>query len=104
MSVLVELTMFPTDKGESVSPYVSRIIAMIDEADLNYRLTPMGTIMEFARLDEALKVVSDAYALLEPDCGRVYAILKLDIRKGKEGRLTQKIESVEKKIGRKART
>ncbi|HUJ69003.1 MAG TPA: MTH1187 family thiamine-binding protein [Syntrophorhabdales bacterium] len=104
MSVLLELTMFPTDKGESVSPYVSRIIAMIDDRGVDYRLTPMGTIMEFARLDEALKVVADAYALLEPDCARVYGTMKLDIRKGKEGRLTQKIESVEKKIGRKVRT
>jgi len=104
MSVLLELTMFPTDKGESVSPYVSRIIAMIDDRGLDYRLTPMGTIMEFARLDEALKVVADAYALLEPDCARVYGTMKLDIRRGKEGRLFQKIESVEKKIGRKVRT
>ncbi len=104
MSVLAELTMFPTDHGESVSAYVTRIIAMIDGRGLDYRLTPMGTIMEFARLDEALKVVADAYALLEPDCARVYATVKLDIRKGKEGRLTQKIESVEKRLGKKARS
>ncbi len=104
MSILAELTMFPTDKGESVSAYVARIIAMIDARHLDYRLTPMGTIMEFPRLEEALKVVADAYALLEPDCGRVYANVKLDIRKGKEGRLLQKIESVEKRLGRKART
>ncbi len=104
MSVMVELTMFPTDKGESVSLYVSRVIAMIDERGLDYRLTPMGTVMEFGSLAEALGVVADAYALLEPDCGRVYATIKLDIRKGKEGRLAQKIESVEKRLGKKART
>ena len=104
MSTLAELTMFPTDKGESVSAYVARIIAMIDDRGLDYRLTPMGTIIECARLEDALKVVADAYGLLEPDCARVYATLKLDIRKGKEGRLGQKIDSVEKKIGRKVRT
>ncbi|EEP60385.1 thiamine-binding protein, partial [Sulfurihydrogenibium yellowstonense] len=42
MSFLVEFSMFPTDKGESVSPYVSRIIKMIDESRIPYRLTPMG--------------------------------------------------------------
>lgn len=104
MSVLLDLTMFPTGKGESVSPYVSRIIEMIDERKLDYRLTPMGTIIEFAELGEALAVVKDAYDLLEPDCPRVYATAKLDIRKGKAGRLRQKIESVEQKIGRKVRT
>jgi uncharacterized protein (TIGR00106 family) len=104
MSVLIELTMFPTDKGESVSAYVARIIAMIDERELDYQLTHMGTIIEFYGLDEALRVVKDAYGLLEQDCGRVYATVKLDIRKGKAGRLRQKIESVEGKLGKKART
>jgi uncharacterized protein (TIGR00106 family) len=104
MSVLLDLTMFPTGVGESVSPYVSRIIAMIDERKLDYRLTPMGTIIESATLGEALSIVKDAYDLLEPDCPRVYITAKLDIRKGEGGRLTKKIESVEQKIGRKVRT
>ena len=104
MSVLLELAMFPTDKGESVSSYVARVIAMIDGRSLDYRLTPMGTIVETADIDEALKVVADAYRELDPDCGRVYATVKLDIRKGKGGRISGKIESVEKKLGRKPKT
>ncbi len=104
MSVLLELAMFPTDKGESVSAYVSRIIRLIDERGIGYRLTPMGTIMEFDDVREALQVIADAYDLLHPDCNRVYATAKLDIRKGKAGRLTGKIESVEGHLGKKART
>lgn len=104
MSVLVELTMFPTDKGESVSSYVSRIIDMIDRRGLDYRLTPMGTIMEFDDLTAAMKVVTDSYGLLEPDCNRVYGTIRLDIRKGKEQRLVRKIESVERQLGRKPKT
>jgi uncharacterized protein (TIGR00106 family) len=101
MSVLVEFAMFPTDKGESVSPYVARIIRMIDESGVPYRLTPMGTVFETEKMDEALKIIERAYALLEPDCNRVYSVVKFDIRKGKSGRLVQKIKSVEEKIGKK---
>ncbi len=104
MSVLMEFAMFPTDKGESVSTYVARVIAMIDRRDLDYRLTPMGTIVETADVDGALKVVADAYRELDPDCGRVYATIKLDIRKGKGGRINAKIESVERKLGKKPKT
>ncbi len=104
MSVLLELAMFPTDKGESVSSYVARIIAMFDRKGLDYRLTPMGTVIETDDLETGLKAIADAYRELEPDCGRVYATAKLDIRKGKGGRLTQKIESVESKMGKKAKT
>ncbi|NPA16949.1 MAG: MTH1187 family thiamine-binding protein [Aquificae bacterium] len=101
MSVLVEFAMFPTDKGESVSPYVSRIIKMIDESGVPYKLTPMGTVFETESMEEALEIINRAYKQLEKDCNRVYSVVKLDIRKGKSNRLVQKIESVEKKLGKK---
>ena len=41
MSVLLEFSMFPTDKGESVSAYVGRILTFIDGSGVSYRLTPM---------------------------------------------------------------
>ena len=100
MSVLVEFAMFPTDKGESVSQYVSRIIKMIDESGIPYKLTPMGTVFETETIEEALKVIENAYKQLEPDCNRVYSVIKFDIRKGKSNRLVQKIKSVESKLGK----
>jgi uncharacterized protein (TIGR00106 family) len=101
MSVLLEFAMFPTDKGESVSEYVSRILKVIDEEGHPYTLTAMGTIIEFEKLDDALKIVRKAYKQLERDCNRVYSTIKLDIRKDKGGRLRQKVESVERKLGKK---
>jgi uncharacterized protein (TIGR00106 family) len=98
MSVLLEFSMFPTDKGESVSPYVSRIIDMIDKSGANYQLTAMGTIVEVEHLRDALAIIEASYAQLETDCNRVYASLKFDIRKGKKGRLKQKIASVEREL------
>ena len=100
MSVLLEFAMFPTDKGESVSPYVSRIIDMIDKSGAAYQLTPMGTVVETDTMKEALSIVEKAYEQLEPDCNRVYSSLKFDIRKGKTNRLKQKIASVEKVLDR----
>jgi uncharacterized protein (TIGR00106 family) len=100
MSVLVEFAMFPTDKGDSVSPYVSRIIKMIHDSGITYKLTPMGTIFETEEMPEALAVIAKAYRQLELDCGRVYATVKFDIRKGKSNRMEGKIDSIEKKIGK----
>ena len=103
MSAMLEFAMFPTDKGESVSAYVSRIIKAIDESGASYQLTPMGTIIEVETLDEALAIIKESFSRLEPDCGRVYSSLKLDIRKGKTGRLKQKIASIEEKIGKEVK-
>jgi len=99
MSVLLEFAMFPTDKGESVKEYVSRIIKMIDESGVSYQLTPMGTIIEVDEIDKALEIVKKAYEVLEPDCNRVYSSLKFDIRKSGEDRMKSKIASVESIIG-----
>ncbi len=104
MSVMFEFAMFPTDKGESISPYVSRILKIIDESNVSYKLTPMGTIIEVETFDEALSLINKAYRELEGDCDRIYSTIKFDVRKGKSGRLAQKIESVEKKLGRKLKT
>jgi len=100
MSVLLEFSMFPTDTGESKSAYVSQIIKMIRDSGVDYQLTPMGTTIETATMQEALDIIGKAYAVLEAKgCNRVYSSLKFDIRKGKENRLTGKIKSVEDKIG-----
>ena len=99
MSVLIEFAMFPTDKGESVSKYVSRIIKYIDSQEYAYQLTPMGTIIETENIAEALKIIESCYDQLEPDCNRVYSSIKIDIRKGGKGRMRSKIQSIEDKIG-----
>jgi uncharacterized protein (TIGR00106 family) len=103
MSVLLEFAMFPTSdecrKGSSVSHQVAKIIDMIDRSGLAYQLTPMGTIVECASVQEALGVVEKAYEQLD-ECERVYSTIKLDIRKGEMGRLSGKIASVENQIGR----
>ena len=98
MSVLMEFSIFPTDRGESVSAHVSEVIRMIRDSGVDYRLTPMGTVIETEELSEALGLVERA--VLEGwDCRRIYSAVKLDIRAGKGGRLEQKIRSVAGKIG-----
>lgn len=99
-SVLLEFAMFPTDKGESKSEYVSKIIKMIDESGFNYQLTPMGTIVETSTMKEALSLIEKSYEVLDNEgCNRIYSTIKFDIRKNRSNRLKEKIESVKSKIG-----
>ncbi|HKK81023.1 MAG TPA: MTH1187 family thiamine-binding protein [Prolixibacteraceae bacterium] len=99
MSVLLEFAMFPTDKGESVSEYVSLIIEEIKQSGFDYRLTPMGTVVETDTFVEATAVMSRCYDALTDDCNRVYCSAKFDIRKNKGDRMNQKIQSIEDRIG-----
>ncbi len=100
MSVLMEFSMFPTDQGESVSAQVSEVVRMVRESGLDYRLTPMGTVVETDNIAEAMALVERAAAVLDDlGCRRIYSAIKLDIRHGRGGRMTGKIESVEGRIG-----
>jgi len=107
MSVLLEFAMFPTSdncrEGSSVSKHVSKIIGAIDKSGVSYKLTPMGTVVETDTMREALDIIELAYEQVS-DCDRVYSSLKFDIRKGKKDRLTTKIDSVEKNLGKKVKT
>lgn len=100
MSVLIEFSMFPMDVGESVGGAVSGIVKMIRSCGHAYHLTAMGTIVETAEIREALDLVEKSYRVLATEGSkRVYASIKMDIREGKEHRLTGKIQSIETRIG-----
>ena len=100
MSVLLNFAMFPTDKGESASTHVSKVLKMIDESGVSYKLNPMGTSIETETLAEALQIVQQAYDILDVDCQRVYSAITIDIRKGKSDRMKGKIKSIEEKVGK----
>lgn len=100
MSVLLNFTIFPTDKGDSVSQYVSKVIKMIDESGVEYKLTAMSTLIETETMKEALDIVNSAYLILEPLSSRIYATANFDIRQGKHDRMKQKTASIEKLIGK----
>jgi len=104
MSVLLEMSMFPTDHGESKSEYVGKIISLIRDSGFEYQLTPMATIIETNKISEALALAQKCYELLESlDCNRVYATLKFDIRKGHKNRMKSKVDTIEKQIGKVSR-
>ena len=101
MSALVEFSMFPTEKTQSKSAFVARVLDIVDKSGLNYQLTPMGTIIEGESVEEVLAVINQAYQELQKDCGRIYSSIKIDWRDGAVGRLNNKVASVEEKLGRK---
>jgi len=101
--VLLEFSMSPMDKGESVSIYVSRSLKIISESGVDYRLNPMGTVLE-GEWDEVMSVVKKCYETMSSDCKRITCSVKIDYREGKKGRLASKMASVEDKLGKKLKT
>ncbi len=97
--LLLEFSMSPMDKGESISQFVSRSLSIIDESGVDYRLNPMGTVLE-GEWDEVIGVVKRCYERMSEDCNRITCSIKIDYRKGKKGRLESKMASIETKLGK----
>jgi uncharacterized protein (TIGR00106 family) len=101
--VLLEFSMSPLGKGESVGKYVARSLEIVDQSRADYRLNPMGTVLE-GEWDEVFGVVRKCYERMKKDCNRISCSIKVDYRKGAKGRLDGKVMSVEKRLGRKLKT
>ena len=101
--VLLQFSMSPMDKGESVSDYVSRSLDIISNSGVPYKLGPMGTCLE-GEWDEVMGVIKECYEKMSSDCNRITCSIKIDYRKGKSGRLDSKMAAVEMKLGKKLNT
>jgi uncharacterized protein (TIGR00106 family) len=97
MSAILDLSIFPLDKGESLSPYVARALRIIRESGLPYVFSPMSTSIE-GELDELFALVSRCQAELRKDCHRIHLAMRVDWRDGPGGRLESKIRSVQEKL------
>ncbi|MFC1531852.1 MTH1187 family thiamine-binding protein [Thermodesulfobacteriota bacterium] len=100
---LMEFSMIPLDKGASFSEHVAKVLSIVDESGLEYRLNPMGTVVE-GEWDELLSLLTRCFHALEKDSDRISLQVKFDFRKGISGALNGKIKSVEAKAGRTFRT
>jgi uncharacterized protein (TIGR00106 family) len=100
--VLLEFSMFPLDKGESLSQFVARSLDIIDHSGLDYRCHAMGTTLE-GRFDQVIDVVGRCFRAMAEECDRIECSIKIDYRKGRQGRLEEKVASVEQRLGRAVR-
>lgn len=100
--LLVEFSITPLDKGESVSQYVAHSLDIVDRSGLDYQLTAMGTLIE-GEWDQVFSVIKACHQRMQEDCHRISTLIKIDYREKGKGRLSSKVESVEEKLGRPLR-
>jgi uncharacterized protein (TIGR00106 family) len=101
--MLAEFSIVPMDKGPSLSEYVAPMLDIIDRSGLDYVLAPMGTVVE-GEPDEIWALLRRCHEEMARISKRVLTTVRIDEKKGGSGLLLGKIESVEKKLGRKLRS
>jgi uncharacterized protein (TIGR00106 family) len=97
--MLAEFSVVPIGVGESVSQYVAECMKIVEASDINYRMNPMGTVLE-GEYDRVMAVVKKCHSRVMEMAPRAITSVKIDDRKDKKTTLDSKIAAVEKILGK----
>lgn len=95
---VVEVSIIPVGTGTpSVSRYVADVLKVLEESNLKYELTAMGTIVE-GDLDEILKWIRKMHEVpFREGAKRVVTTIEIDDRRDKELTIKGKVKAVKNK-------
>ena len=98
---MAEFSVVPVGTGEtSVSRYVAAAIKEIRAIkELEFEVTPMGTVMAASELDTILDAVKRAHdAVASLGAARIISTLRIDDRRDKTRTMQDKVRAVNEKL------
>jgi len=103
--VLVAFSLAPSSSGEdgSVADAVAGVVALVRASGLPHRTDSMFTTIE-GSWQECTDLVGRCIDVLTARAPRVSLVLKADVRPGRTGELTAKLDRLEQAVGRLDRT
>ncbi len=94
--MMLDFSMFPIGKKESLSEDVALVISIIKKSNLPYELRDMGTTIE-GSVEDCFNLVKKCLEKLAENNSRISCSIKIDYRKKKGpylGKKAQKIHSI----------
>jgi len=99
MTVVALLSVAPVREG-SMAADVALAVEALDDFDVSYETNPMGTVIEAEDIHTLLDAVAAAHEAVPGD--RVSTFLKIDDKRTSSKSAREKVESVERELGRPA--
>jgi uncharacterized protein (TIGR00106 family) len=87
--VLVEFSIIPIGKGASVGKDIAKVIRIVENSGLPYKLNPMGTVVE-GKWDELMALIKRCHRVVLRDGERVVTTIKIDDRKQRSNMIEEK--------------
>lgn len=96
--MLAELNITPLRHGVRLNDDLSRVLKIIDQSDLPYRLTPIGTCIE-GEWDEIMALVKQCHREARFFSTYVLTTLRIEDKLGAHDKLTENVIAVERAAG-----
>ena len=100
--MIVEFSIVPIGKGVSVGSDIAKVIRIVENSGLPYKLNPMGTVVE-GKWDEIMALIKRCHRVVLRNGERVVTSIKIDDRKGRSNMIEGKIISLEKRLKKSLR-
>lgn len=94
--MMVHFSIMPISDERHLSEPISKAVKVVHESGLDYRLTPMGTLIR-GEWNEVMHVIKKCHETLRKDYDRVMTQIKIDDVKNTEQSFDDKVQSVEEK-------
>lgn len=94
--MMVQFSIMPISDDSHLSEPIAKAVKIIHESGLDYRLTPMGTLIK-GEWREVMEVIKKCHETLRQQYDRVMTQIKIDDLKNGEPTFDDKIRSVEEK-------
>lgn len=96
---IMEIKIIPVGtQSASVSEHVAYAVKVLANYNVQYELTPMGTIIEADSVDRLLEIAGQMHKAVLDDVVRVVTFIELDERKDKKLTVEGKLKSVREKL------
>lgn len=101
MTVIALLSVAPVVEG-SMAGEVAKAVEALDDFDVSYETNPMGTVIEADDIEELMAAATAAHRAVDGD--RVSTVLKIDDKRNRTEAASEKVEAVERELGRPPRS
>jgi len=98
--VIAEFSIIPIGTNKtSVSTYISDVVKTLEKVEnLEFKVTPMGSILEAASLTTIFQAVKSAHqTIFDKGTERVLSTLRIDDRRDKPRTMQDKLDALERK-------
>ncbi len=97
--MMVEFSVIPVSEDEHVAKYVAEAVRVVAESGLEYKLTPMGTLIR-GDWEQVMKVIKAAHDKVREMTDRVITKIYIDASKTHDPAFEEKVKAVEQVIGK----
>jgi len=95
--MIAEFSIVPMNVGDSLSKFVAKVLDIVEDSGISYKLTPMGTIIEGTE-EQVFTVIRKCHNEMKKYSKRVLTKINIDDRENLINRMDKKVNAVREKM------